>query len=81
MVIAYYWFENSDLHEEFRGYLTEIQLYSFGMHIFQIYSKLSVDKFNKSAQKSEDSSQEAGNLALLASMLFSLKQLKWITGW
>ena len=56
MVIAYYWFENSDLHEEFRGYLTEIQLYSFGMHIFQIYSKVSVDKFNKSAQKSEDSS-------------------------
>lgn len=79
-MIAYYWFENSDLHEEFRGYLTEIQLYSFGMHIFQIYSKVSVDKFNKSAQKSEDSSY-AGNLVLLASMLFSLKQLKWIKGW
>lgn len=38
------------------GILPEIQLYSFGMHILQIYSKVSLDTFNKSAQKSEDSS-------------------------
>ena len=42
MVVAYYWFENSDLHEEFRGYFTrDSALFFWNAHLSNIFKGLS----------------------------------------